>query len=80
MCKAGFAGKESPDCVFPAIVGRPKTHGAVALAVMTAGLRPRRGTPTYCARAADATLAAAAALPRAIKKNRIVIRTNDEEP
>jgi len=28
MCKAGWAGKEVPQCCFPAIVGRPKTHGA----------------------------------------------------
>jgi actin-related protein len=24
MVKAGFAGEEAPQCVFPAIVGRPK--------------------------------------------------------
>jgi actin-related protein len=24
MVKAGFAGEETPRCVFPAIVGRPK--------------------------------------------------------
>jgi actin-related protein len=24
MCKAGFAGNEAPNAVFPSIVGRPK--------------------------------------------------------
>merc|ERR1711957_539406 len=27
--KAGFAGEEAPQCVFPAIVGRPKTQSAM---------------------------------------------------
>jgi len=29
MVKAGFAGEEAPQCVFPAIVGRPKTASAM---------------------------------------------------
>jgi len=29
MMKAGFAGEEAPQCVFPAIVGRPKTQSAM---------------------------------------------------
>jgi len=30
MCKAGFGGEEKPICVFPQIVGRPKTKAAQA--------------------------------------------------
>eukprot|EP01013_Petalomonas_cantuscygni_P007295 TRINITY_DN1901_c0_g2_i1.p1 TRINITY_DN1901_c0_g2~~TRINITY_DN1901_c0_g2_i1.p1 ORF type:complete len:377 (-),score=114.47 TRINITY_DN1901_c0_g2_i1:260-1390(-) len=29
MCKAGFAGDDAPRCVFPSIVGRPKTETAM---------------------------------------------------
>ena len=29
MMKAGFAGEEAPQCVFPAIVGRPKNQSAM---------------------------------------------------
>ena len=29
MMKAGFAGEEAPQCVFPAIVGRPKNESAM---------------------------------------------------
>jgi actin beta/gamma 1 len=29
MCKAGFAGDDAPRSVFPSIVGRPKTEGAM---------------------------------------------------
>jgi len=29
MCKAGFAGDDAPRCVFPSIVGRPKTESAM---------------------------------------------------
>jgi actin len=29
MCKAGFAGDDAPRCVFPSIVGRPKTEAAM---------------------------------------------------
>jgi len=29
MVKAGFAGDDAPRCVFPSIVGRPKTEGAM---------------------------------------------------
>ena len=29
MVKAGFAGEEAPQCVFPAIVGRPKNASAM---------------------------------------------------
>jgi len=29
MVKAGFAGEEAPQCVFPAIVGRPRNPGQV---------------------------------------------------
>ena len=29
MMKAGFAGDEAPQCVFPAVVGRPKNASAM---------------------------------------------------
>jgi len=29
MCKAGFAGDDAPRCVFPSIVGKPKTETAM---------------------------------------------------
>jgi actin-related protein len=31
VCKAGFAGQELPEAVFPAIVGRPKNKGGVGV-------------------------------------------------
>jgi len=29
-CKAGFAGEEAPSCVFPSIIGRPRTANVMA--------------------------------------------------